>query len=247
MDVYSRCVDDLAGGFLDNPINFVTETDLQVQLIKRLQERLNFKNNNISKLENPELKNKNNSYKEDYCEEIQSRLEQKERIDRVHAEASVRKGERIDVVVFKPEMENRIEWVQRGSKRFRDQDIETAIEIKYVKNKYKFPTKTGITIKDLNQRESIGDLESKLDFEENNIKPDIEELNRLRIDNKYLLIFSNNNYLYQNPTEKELNHTYGSIYKELGDKVVEWLKRKGEKLNIKILYCHPKGKQWINK
>jgi len=84
--------------------------------------------------------------------------------------------------------ENAIEW-NDGSNRFDPEDFETAIELKYIKNKNYFPTHSG-----------VDDLVESLKTDSNSIESDLEELAALPDHTEtFLVIFSNYNYLYQGP------------------------------------------------
>jgi len=137
------------------------------------------------------------NYKLPYPKEIQQTAERIENpISRVHTEVAVQDHltaadgwrEQIDVVVFRNQLENAIEW-NDGSNRFDPEDFETAIELKYIKNKNYFPTHSG-----------VDDLVESLKTDSNSIESDLEELAALPDHTEtFLVIFSNYNYLYQGP------------------------------------------------
>ena len=95
-------------------------------------------------------------------------------------------------------------------------------------------------------RDSSG--EPLLDFSENKIRGDIHELNRLsEADDRFLLLFSNNNYLYDNPTKAEFDcYKYGELYRRMGKAAREWMKREADE-GVDILYTHPRGMTWLTK
>jgi hypothetical protein len=85
-----------------------------------------------------------------------------------------------------------------------------------------------------------------LDFDENKLRADIHELNRLQdVDERYLLLFSNNNYLYQNPTAHEsTDYQYGDLYYRMGKAAREWMRNEAAE-GVEILYIQPRGIDWI--
>ncbi len=227
---YIKIVEKLKRSFLENPIDFVTEFDLQIKLIELIRKELGKQNKKYSEIKKTKLipQRKFLSYKYDYFERIEKTLEKKN-INRVHAEVSIKKGRRIDVVVFKPKINNSIQWIRRGSKRFDSNDIEAAFELKFIKNKYNVPT-----IKN----------SDKINMKENKLESDIEDLGELTNSKNFLIIFSNNNYLYHNYTKKE------EKYKEYilrGKKARNEIKNRCKKNQINVLYVHPLGFDWINK
>lgn len=241
---YRELADKLGNEFVGNPIDFVTEVDLQVRLVELLRSSLS---EDRSKVVDPVLENTQSSYKEEYWKAIQKGLGESGEIDRVHTEVSVQQGERLDVAVFDSVIEHRIQWVSSGSKRFVTSDIETVFELKFVKNKYKFPTKTGVTVDELQSKDlSVSEIVDKLDFSENKIASDISELNRLdNISNRYFLIFSNNNYLFGDPvTEPEQNYKYGNLYAKMGEAARRWMRDELDS-DVDLLYVHPKNSKWI--
>ena len=243
---YTQLCEELGREFVTNPMNFITEVDLQVRFVEKLRSELEC---NVSDVKNPILKDTSRSYKQDYWKEIQSRLVDNQCLDRVHTELSVQQGERLDVAVFEPQIGNQIQWVASGSKRFKADDLECVAELKYIKNKYKFPTETGTTVAQLKSEDlSVEDLlkSNTLDVDENNLVSDIRELNRLNeVDARYYLIFSNNNYLYKEPTHRELDHRNGPIYEKLGRAARQWMDEAVDS-EVGILYTHPLGTEWIS-
>lgn len=238
---YETPIQNLREEFIKNPGNFVAEADLQVRLVELIRDGLS---DGKSTVENPTLEGTPSSYKEGYWKKVQEGLETHGEIDRVHTEVSVEQGERVDVVVFKPEIEKQIEWVSNGSKRFSASDIEAVIELKFVKNKYKFPKQTGITVDGLKDRDpSVEELQKSgdLDFSENNIGADIKELNGLEeVPNRYLVLFSNNNYLFEKPlSEEESDYNNSELYSTMGEAARN---RISDELDdgVEFLYTHPR-------
>lgn len=241
---YRELAGELGDEFVSHPLDFVTEVDLQVRLVDLLRRELS---EGRSRVRDPILEDTPSSYKEEYWKEIQERLKKKGEIDRVHTEASVKQGERLDVAVFSREIENRIRWVSSGSKRFSTSDIDAVFELKFIKNKYKFPTKKGVTRDELQKKDPpVDDLISDLDFSENKIESDVKELNRLDdVSNRFFLLFSNNNYLFGEPvTEPEQHYKYGDLYAKMGTAARKWISDNLDQ-DVGFLYVHPKAKQWI--
>jgi hypothetical protein len=222
--MYRAIAEQIAESFQRNPIDFVAEADLQVALVEALRTRVSpveASTANIT-LEGGST----GSFKREYWQTAQEQLITTGQLNRVHTEVSVEKGERIDVVVFNSELTEPIEWVFGGSKRFNTADIECAFELKLVKNKTSFPKHSGFPVGELaSQNPSVETLLQRsdsnnpiLDFDEIKIRADIHELNRLQdVNKRYLLLFSNNNYLYQNPTARESSdYRYGELYHQMG-------------------------------
>ncbi|WP_227378105.1 hypothetical protein [Haladaptatus halobius] len=90
-------------------------------------------------------------------------------------------------------------------KKFDKRDFSAVIELKFVKNKDKFPTHARST--SLGSRHD-GEIQDELDFGPNKIKEDLERLTNLPDSiETYLAIYSNKNYLYTEPaSERERNH-----------------------------------------
>jgi hypothetical protein len=250
--MFRAVAQQIADSFERNPLDFVAEADLQFALVEALRTRLSpvkAAATNIT-LEGGST----GSFKREYWRTAQEQLMSTGQLNRVHTEVSVEKGERIDVVVFNSQLTKPIKWVSGGSKRFNTADIECAFELKFVKNKTSFPKQSGFPVDELSsQNPSVETLlqqsdsnEPILDFDENKIRADIQELNRIEdVNQRYLLIFSNNNYLYQNPTARELgDYRYGELYHRMGKAAREWMRREATE-GVEILYVHPRGKEWI--
>lgn len=245
-------VEQIGDAYQQNPLDFVAEADIQVALVEALRAQLSPVEASATEIS---LEGgSTGSFKREYWQTAQERLLETEELNRVHTEVSVRKGERIDVVVFHSELTESIRWVSGGSKRFSTEDVECAFELKFVKNKTSFPKHSGYPVDELaSQNPSVETLLDKtdsdgsiLDFGENKIRADIHELNRLSdVDKRYLLLFSNNNYLYQNPTTREsTEYRYGELYHRMGKAAREWMRREASD-GVEILYVHPRGMQWI--
>lgn len=231
---YIEIVENLADNFIKNPVDYVTESDIQVHLVHMIREALGKINAENSKIANentkplePEEDKKPAYYKELYFEKIKNKLNSNKFINRVHTEVSIKTGRRIDIVIFYPTLKKQITWVRRGSKRFDKSDVEVAFELKFIKNKY-----------------NVSMSKSEINLKENKIESDIDDLGELDNSKKFLLIFSNNNYLYHNPSKEEKEQRNGE-YLSRGEKAREILKQKCENNQINLLYVYPLGKEWI--
>lgn len=251
---FEKTCEDLSQEFIYNPINFVTEFDLQARLQRLLREGLSIRE---AAVKNPQLKGTTNGYKKAYWKNVQKKLREQGKIDRVHTEVRLVnesgkepdvKG-RIDAVVFNESINGRIRW-DNGSKRFPVGDVASAFELKFVKNRPKFPTKE--KIKNLKGK-SNEKVRKDLDLTPNKIEDDLKELGKLserEIEEVYLLIFSNKNYLYLHQgevTPEEKQHKYNSLYEELGKSAREKIKEISND-NVNVLYTHPlmeKRGKWI--
>ncbi|MFB6158327.1 MAG: hypothetical protein ABEJ95_01560 [Candidatus Nanohalobium sp.] len=271
MDI-TKVSEDLADKFANNPLNFVTEEDIRVKFIELLKEELEEKKTSVNRDEfyesiDEDGKEKyefgnSNKYKQTYWKMIR---DNGGKINRIHTEVSLEEGKRIDVVIFQKDGEVDVEWVQQGSKRYSENDIDAAIELKFVKNKRHFPTKTSISDnKDMTKEEikeqlnleenSLYKGENSKDSDGNNSKGDIDELDGLPDDvDKYLLIFSNNNYMYQGKEpegEEEYNGNL-QVHKKVGEAAREKISNlRGDE--VSILYVHPNSQNieedyWLNK
>lgn len=250
--MFRALANELAVDFQQNPINYVTEADLQIALVELLRSELS---PIVAATDDVTLEGTSDtSFKRDYWQTLQAQLTKAGSLDRVHAEVSVQQGERLDVAVFQPELTQSIEWVAGGSKRFNERDIECVYELKFVKNKTSFPKHTGYPVAELADTDlSVEQLLQRadsddplLDFEENKLQADIQELNRLEtVDERFLLLFANNNYLYHDPTLTETTaYRYGELYHRMGKAAREWM---GSEANssVNILYVHPRGQVWL--
>lgn len=225
MNAYRNSLKKLGEEFLENPVNFVAEADLQARLVEILKNRIETKTCTI---ENPTIENIPNSYKKEYYEEIQNKLADNQSIGRVHTEVSVQKGKRFDVAVFKPEI-NKIHLrrpdLAGGSKRFDEHDLEAAFELKFIKNRYY-----------VSKSKNGGE---KFDRNYNKIPSDLEDLGSLReVEEKFLAIFSNFNFFFKEPTMKEKRVGKKKIIeRSMGAR--KKLTRKALEYNVDVLYTYP--------
>ena len=251
--MYQGIAEELAENFRENPLDYVAEADLQISLVELLRSRLSPPTSVADGISLEGVGD--DSFKREYPQTIERKLTQNGQLNRVHAEVSVKKGERLDAAVFRHELTEDIRWVSGGSKRFSEGDIEAAYELKFVKNKTSFPKHPGNSVDELAEDEPSvegilqreGSDDPLLDFDENKIRADIRELNELQeVENRFLLIFSNNNYLYHNPTPMEKSsYRYGEVYHKMGRAARRWMKREAND-PVGILYVHPRGQTWIS-
>jgi len=243
--MYRQCAERLAKDFQQNPIDYVAEADIQISLVELLRSDLSPA---VASADGIELEGaSSSSFKRDYWQTVEQKLVNNEEINRVHAEVSVEQGERLDVAVFKPQLKRPIQWVSGGSKRFSEVDLDCIFELKFVKNKTSFPKQSANPISELaDDSPTSCELQRILDFSENKIRADIHELNRLTsVGNRFLLLFSNNNYLYHNPTPTESeSYRYGELYHRMGQTAREWMEQKADD-GVEILYAHPRGRVWL--
>jgi len=234
MDIKSEC-NELAKNFIENPANYVTEADLVLDLVSILR-----KNHSPTEIDDGEIKNKADGYKKSFPDTIEDKMEE---FNPVHLEVSTNKGERIDLVVFNEDI-NGFYWVSNGSKRFCDKYIGAAVEVKFVKNKRYFPKKKGETNEKVKDYDKNTLKEEVLDLGENSIKDDLKELSNLDTDDVYLLIFSNNDYLYTGRegklTQKEKNYRHIDLYEKMGNAAKEKINDFAEEKEVSVLYIHPR-------
>ncbi len=231
MNVYRISLEELASDFIKNPINFVAESDIKVKLVEILKNNLKVENESKTcRVKDDTIKNIPDSYKEDYYKKIQSKPEEeKKEIDRVHTEVSVEKNKRFDVAVFEPTITNiRIRGpnLAKGSKRFEESDLEAAFEVKFIKNKYSVPKKSG------------GE-KGEFDPDYVGIRSDLEALGNLQeVDEKFLAIFSNFNFFFKNAKQKEKDGGDEKIIKRSREAQKKLVREASEK-NVDVLYVFP--------
>lgn len=247
---YARVSAEVAQRFVTNPADFVTGTDLRFDLARRLYDRVEPPTSTVADSPLPETSEE--PFKRNYWRAIRDKLEERGELSRVHADVSASEGGPFDVVVFEPRIGS-IDWVSHGSKRFRERDLEAAFELTFVERKFAFPKHVGDDTLDTNvpSVEEIlartGSSDPILDFEENELRSDLRELNRLDdVEHRFLLLFSTNNYLYQNPGARETDESRrGELYRRLGTAARAWLDDHAAP-GVGILYAHPRGLAWVS-
>jgi len=248
---YHKIVEKFGQQFCDNPGNYVTEADLQFQLVNSLLNNIDRSTVDLT----PQL-NPTSEYKQPYLDEIADRLDANG-FSPVHTEMSFDKNERFDVGVIsstRPE----IQW-DGGSKKFETDDVEALFELKFVKNQKYPPTNTGFEPsneqnKDYTQKE----LREKIDWDHiaNSIKSDAEALGRRpSVNYRAVIVFSNYNYYHYRPTEEEVD--WDQLYKKLGDAAWSELACTAYDNGVDVLYVTPEvpdgncdscgGMEWIHK
>jgi hypothetical protein len=249
--MFRRAATFVARDFRANPVDYVAEADLQFAVVEALRSTLSPA---TASVRDPRLRGVADGFKREYPDRVERRLTETGELNRVHAEVSVRQGERLDVAVFRPEITAPVDWVSGGSKRFDEGDLSCVYELKFVKNKTSFPKHTGHPVAELADEaptveallDRVGSDDPVLDLEENKLRPDVEELNRLDgVDERYLLLFSNNNYLYHDPTAREVeSNRYGRLYRRMGAAARRWLRDEAGD-GTEVLYVHPRGTTWL--
>jgi hypothetical protein len=240
---YHRILDEIAEAFIERPLDFLLEQDLQTRVAEALRQELRNRDTLYADFADVSLTYSSDNmanYKLPYPQQIREKAEEiKNPLSRVHTEVAVQDHltaadgwrEQIDVVVFRNQLENAIEW-NDGSNRFDPEDFEAAIELKYIKNKNYFPTHSG-----------IDDLTESLKTDSNSIASDLEELAALPEHTEtFLVIFSNYNYLYQGPV-LDTSANREQKYTRVGDAMCDWLRANVG--DTHVLYAHPFYSEWI--
>ncbi|MCG1001861.1 MULTISPECIES: hypothetical protein [Halobacterium] len=238
--MFRDACESVASEFVARPIDFTVEFEVQARLYEELRRRLADIDALRTNGKHPSLTHTSDGYKRAYWTTIESKWRESDALTRVHPELTVQENERIDLAVL-GETVDAVEW-HDGSKRFSASDLDAAFEVKYVKNKPRFPTTAAAS-----ELAALSDdeLRDALDVEENSLGPDFEELARLPDDvETFLLLVSNKNYLYCPPvTEGERAHN--RAYERLGRIAREWLTATGEAADTAVLYATPRQYQWF--
>lgn len=248
---YHRALTRVAEQCTQSPIEFTVELDIQARLVEILRQGLRDSSALSAQFSNKRIEytGQTQNYKEGYVDHFLSKVGSDNKpFSRVHTEVApyeeliedLESREHIDVVVFNEQMNNPIKW-RGGSQRHHWDDYEAAIEVKYIKNKAKFPA-------DINDTEiseaTIEELQTAIDLQENSIASDIEELERLpNSTEKYLMLVSNHDYLYRG-TIADLDQRRQQRYTQLGSAAIKEMQSRAEE--TQILYVHPTGWQWIS-
>lgn len=238
---YRKAAKRLGQEFVDHPLNFITEVDLQVRLMQLLQRELKDENTLQAEVKDTNIPGSARSYKSSYKRSIEEKLGERETLGRVHTEVSVKQGNRFDVVVFQDEISNPVQWVRTGSKRFNEDDLEAVFEMKYIKNKNYFPFEWHINSEKILETTNK-ELRKQLNKTENKIQGDLTELKNLPdyVDT-YFLLFSNNNYLFHGNLSKKEKEEKTKI--RVGEVAQNWLV--DESRFTSILYTHPMNSIWL--
>ena len=236
---YREVAEELAAEFVDSPLEYVAEFDVQTRYYERLRSELDARGELYAEVMRPNLAETTNGYERAYWQSAEEKLRRAGRFGRVHTEVSVTQGERIDLVVFGDRLERPIRWID-GSKRFDERDLDAAFELKLVKNQSYFPTHVPVaSIESLFEKE----LRSELDVERNCLKPDFDELKRLPNHvEAFSIIYSNENYLYTEPISPA-KRDHRPEYARLGTVAREWISDRAGETNV--LYAMPRGSQWL--
>jgi hypothetical protein len=238
--MFRDACDSVAAEFVARPIDFTVEYEIQARLYETLRARLAETSNLHATADASTLGETSDGYKRAYWKTVESKWQEGGGLTRVHPEVTVEQGERIDLAVLSETVDS-VAW-NNGSKRFQPTDLDAAFEVKFVKNKPRFPTAAAADeLAELTDEE----LRETLDTDTNGLRADLEELARLPDGAQtFLLLFSNKNYLYAGPTtEGERNHE--QAYERVGRVARDWLTRTGESTDTAILYATPRRHQWL--
>lgn len=248
---YHNLLTEVAGEYVRSPIEFTVELDFQARLSEVFRANLRSRDSLFAEFENDTIRYTGDSpnYKESYVDHIMEKVGwSTQPFSRVHTEVAPYDSliadnlprEHIDLVVFSERLIHPINW-RGGSQRHHWDDYDIAIEIKYIKNKSKFPSS-------INESKTddipIQGLRNTIDLEENSLAPDLEELARLpKSTETYLMIVSNHDYLYRGVID-DLDDTKQRRYSRLGQAAIKELQSRAE--GTHILYVHPTGWQWLS-
>lgn len=191
-----QSITEIREDFRSNPGEFLIEFHIKKHLIDSLQGRYepNRVETNIY-VEEDSVSN----YKKGYARSIRKT----EKIDRVKGEVNIGEGksrgdEFIDICVFKDRPVS--VTYNGGSKYFDPNDIQTAIEVKYVKNDNLLSASSW---DGASAPGRVDEIEDRIDDSNNQFFKDIDKLARLeRADNRILLVVSNHN-IFQQPKVTE--------------------------------------------
>jgi len=238
--MFQSVCEGVAVEFVEQPVDFTVEYEVQARLYERLRAELAERDSLHTTAEEVSLVGTKTGYKQAYWETVEAKWQDNGGLTRVHPEVTVTKGERIDLAVLTETVE-RVGW-HNGSKRFEESDLAAAFEVKYVKNKSRFPTTEGV-----NELRKMDEdrLRSALDTTENGLQGDFEELGRLPDDVRtFLVLYSNKNYLYSEPlSPRERRHE--PVYESIGREARKWLRQAGAETNTAVLYVTPRKYEWI--
>ena len=237
---YRQAVLKLGERYTANPGNFVTEHDVQFELISALRCGLDrFENEEPIR---PTLQNTpSRSFKIEYVRAIQDGYDHAEGgFHPIHTEVSIEKGQRFDVGVFNQSVEE-VTW-DSGSKKFNEAALSALFEVKFVKNWKKIDTEVGFKPSREGEELSDEELLSKFKWETVGFKSDVESLGkRTSPEYRCAILFSNFNYLYFNPTKREDAHN--PLYIRMGKLAREQLAEIGREQDVSILYACPRGRE----
>jgi len=268
-------IENLAEEFVARPHDFVAEFDLQARLVEALRaqlrkedalyarfsddvsKRMKFEKTPIYKhpqlcLHKQRIKNSNPSRVLTEVVDKSVQITDCELVEDRSGDNS------IDVVVMNDEWNNQIKW-NDGSKRYSVSDFDAAIELKYIKNKYKYPNnKNAGEIEEKYPDNSEELIRDNIDWSENKIGSDLCELSQLRGTDTYLVIFSNYDYLYTTTTEgarsdidisdeKDKRPHYVQMGEIVREELVEAANQpaSGERSSTEILYANADHCCWL--
>lgn len=204
-----EALDEVGNEFNETPFSFLVESSIQY----RLREILSEEHGSTSiKVETKDV----TDYKRDYIDTFK----QRNSIDLVQAEVNLGKGgdhndHLIDLCIFEGSKQLSA-TVKNGSKYFDKDQIEAAIEIKYVKN----DNMLGSIWKDDNAPKNLEELKDirEESSDSKQFFKDIIKLSNLDAENRVLVVFSNKNILQQ-PYNSENWQKEGVDSKYSGDAI----------------------------
>ena len=255
MDIVSS-LDRLADEFVDRPIDFVLEADLQARIYEMLRSELRSRGELYAdwdpKWHGLELGG-HPEHMQENVGKIKDKVEQKVEtagespFSRVHTEVMIMepfagdRNEMLDLAVFEQTGRRPVIW-NDGSKRFDAETIDTAIELKFVKNKAKFPCSLSFSeVENLDQHS----LRDEIDLTSNSIQADVDELEYLASEytttDAYFVLYSNYDYLYRSTVASDSRRH--RIYEKIGNAVCAELREQCDEISVQ--YVHPMGSEWI--
>lgn len=183
-----KALEETKNDFNNKPFNFLVESSIQYRLRDILSKEYSSKTIRVEKEDVTD-------YKSDYIEAF----ENKNSINLVQAEVNLGKGgdhndHLVDLCVFKNDQDLGVQ-INNGSKYFDSDQIQTAIEIKYVKN----DNMLGPIWSNENAPGHLEELKNirKNSSDSKQFFKDIIKLSQIDAEDKILIIFSNKNILQQ--------------------------------------------------
>jgi len=170
-ETVEKCIKNVGKKFDDHPLSFLTESDIKLEIASSLRDEE--KNDNVQevRLEKKDV----TKYKEGYIQRmVNSKL-----VSYVHTEVNVgENGEdsHIDIGIFRNHVEG---VINDGTKRFKADCLEHALEIKFIKN-----------------QDNVG-----IDHFEDETEKFLDRLDPST--QKYLIVFSNKNALSEGKRSKK--------------------------------------------
>lgn len=246
---YDSIVQELMREFEQQPVDFVSQQDVQSHLFSMLREQLSSRNGLRAQYHGNPLKMSHDdsipNYKLPYFNRMKNDMSGHGfPITRIHAQARIKDlsfwvqgNEAFDLIILEDALSNPIEWSD-GYKRFDSVDIEAAFEFNFVRN-HPFP-KSGIPFDELSSASTV-DIENGIWRKYEPIIQDIRGLNELQsVNEKYMLILSNYDFLYQGNISDD-NNTKQKKYNSIGDTARNVFSSEAQNGGTRIYYAYPDG------